>query len=651
MIPRRRFIQLAAGSVATGAVSAVVPAASAHGATGQPEGTLTDLGPASVTNALGNAEFAGDVLYAATRGLSPNVVGSYDLAADAVTAHFDIPTGIGVWAMCAVGADVYVGTHGGSSDLYRLDTRTGAVTKAAGYSDDYIWAMAASPDGKVYMGLSPTGRVVEYDPATGTSRDLGVATPGEQYVRSVAADATTVYAGVGAHAHLVAIDRATGAKREILPAELASRDFVASMAISDTHLAAGISSSGEVLVLSTSDPADHRILKATAPGEKYVTSVVIHDGYVYFAGRPSGALYRCPLSGGEVESLGVAYPEAATHRLLVHDGRVYGVQDGAVFVYDPATGSLEYRNLVQRGFRAAPEQPMSVHSDGRRVYVGGKGGADIHDVAAGTRTRLGIPGEPKTALTLKDTTYLGVYTQGLLYAHRAGESSARLLARTGNQQDRPRDLAYDALTGLIVMPTQPEPGHVNGALSLYSPRTGKFDTYRPVVERQSVYSVATRRGTAYLGTNVQEGLGLPPVTATARLAAFDLRGRKLLWELEPVPGARYVAALGQTPLALYGLTNTGVLFEYDFLRRRITRTAKVADRGGELVVTGLVAYGTDGNRVYKVDLPRLTTTTIADGLAGEWFGGEPKLSLDPSGRALYGLRGRNLVRIAISGRR
>jgi hypothetical protein len=55
--------------------------------------------------------------------------------------------------------------------------------------------------------------------------------------------------------------------------------------------------------------------------------------------------------------------------------------------------------------------------------------------------------------------------------------------------------------------------------------------------------------------------------------------------------------------------------------------------------------------VYKLDLVAFTAKTIVEGLAGQWFGGEPKLALDPSGRALYDVRGRDLVRIAISGRR
>jgi len=651
MILRRRFLQAAAATT----VAASLPATAAHGATARTttrpaEGTVTDLGPASVASPLGNAEFVGGVLYAGSRGLSPNVVGAYDLAKDAVTAHFDIPTGIGVWAMCKIGTDVYVGTHS-RSDLYKLDTVTGTVTKVAAFPDHFIWTLAASPDGKVYLGTSEPGKVKEYDPATGATRDLGEAAPGEAYVRSIQADATHVYAGVGANAHLIAIDRATGEKKDLLPAALADRDWVSSMHISDTHIAGGMNSLAELVVLDKANPADYQVVKATAPGEKYIVSVLIHDGFVYFAGRPSGTFYRYDLASGELEVLGVPYFEAATHRILAHEGRIYGVQDNAVFVYDPATGALEYRNLVQRGFKAAAEEPMSVHSDGARVYVGGKSGADIHDLATGEVTRLAIPGEPKTMLTLGGTTYLGVYTQAALYAHRAGDAEAKLLARTGNQQDRPRDLAYDARTGLIVMPSQPEPGHMNGALSFYSVRTGSYTTQRPVVERQTVYSVATRHGTAYLGTLIQEGLGLPPVTTTARLAAYDLVERKLLWELEPLPGARSIISLVLGPLTLYGMSSTGEMFEFDLRRRKVTRTLKVGAKGSKLFVIGRVAYTTDGDKIYKIDLATFTATTIVEGLAGQWFGGEPKLALDPSRRALYGLKARALVRIDISGRR
>ncbi|MGA5759413.1 hypothetical protein [Nonomuraea bangladeshensis] len=646
MIPRRRFLQAAAASAVVSAGAAVLPASPATAAAREKPGTITDLGPASVASPLGNAEFVGDVLYLGSRGLAPNVVGAWDLGQDKVTAHFDIPTGVGIWAMCKVGTDVYVATHT-RSDLYRIDTLTGATTLLERYSDDYIWTMAASPDGKVYMGTSQPGRVLEYDPATGASRDLGQPAPGEPYVRSIQADATHVYAGVGTNAHLVAIDRATGETRDLLPAEVADRDWVSSMSISDTHIAGGMNSLAELLVLEKADPAAYKVVKATAPGEKYIVSVLIHDGYVYFAGRPSGTFYRYHLESGAYEVLGVPFPEAATVRILEHGGRIYGVQDPGVFVYDPATGAIDYVSHVQKGFKAAPEEPMSVHSDGRRVYVGGKGGCDIHDLATRQVTRLTIAGEPKTIMTVKDTTYLGVYTQAALYSHRVGDAEAKLLFRTGQSQDRPKDLVHDQLTGLIVMSTQPEPGHQNGALDVYDPRTGRLDTYRPVVERQTVFSLTALLGTVYMGTSTQEGLGAPPVTSTARLAAFDLRTRRVKWEIEPVAGAKAVTSLKNTPLALYGITDTGVLFEYDLLRRKVTRTLKVCDRGGDLVLAGRYAYTSDEDAVYRIDLARLTSEKLVTGLASDWFGGGSRINIDPSRKALYALKGRNLIRVAI----
>ncbi|MEV1175094.1 hypothetical protein [Nonomuraea sp. NPDC049784] len=644
----RRLIPLtAAACLALPGLPHIAQAEAPPSRCGAAEGTVTALGPASVTNALGNAEFVGDTLYVVTRGLSPNVVGAYDVTADKVTAHYDIPTGIGAWAMAKIGTDVYIGTHI-SSDLYKLDTLTGRVTKVAAFDDHFIWNITASPDGKVYLGMSETGRVVEYDPATGATRDLGVASPGEQYVRSIAADADTVYAGVGAHAHLVAIDRATAAKKEILPAELATRDFVASMAMNDTHLAMGISSQGELLVLNKADPSDYRIAKA--PGEKYVTSVTFLGEYVYFTGRPTGTLYRYRLGTGEVETLGVPYPEAGTPSLLAHGGKIWGIQDGAVFVYDPDTARLEYRNLISRGLRAGPEQPMNVFSDGKYVYVGGKGGMQVHDTSGGSR-RIGIPGEPKSMVEVGGRVYLGVYTQALLYGHEPGTDTAGLLAKIGNRQDRPRDMAYDSRTGMIVIATQPEPGQEGGALSLYDPDTGGLDVRRPAVPDQSVYSVATGDGTAYLGTYIQEGFGLPPKTNTARLAAYDLRRHRLLWQMEPVPGATYIADVVRLRGRIYGVSDTGVFFEVDPERRKVTRTAKVGGFGGDLAVQGGRVYGVSGeavsrgDRVYRMDLTTFTAHTLADGLAGDWFDGA-KLAADPGGCGLYTLRNRDLVRIA-----
>lgn len=79
MIARRRFLQAAASSPAVTAVGSQVASEAAATTRPEPEGTLRDLGPASVASPLGNGEFVGNVLYLGSRGLSPNVVGDWDL--------------------------------------------------------------------------------------------------------------------------------------------------------------------------------------------------------------------------------------------------------------------------------------------------------------------------------------------------------------------------------------------------------------------------------------------------------------------------------------------------------------------------------------------------------------------------------------------
>jgi streptogramin lyase len=92
----------------------------------------------------------------------------------------------------AVGADgaVYVGGVG-PGDLYRFDPATGQVQNLGGsqFGSQYIWACAASPDGrKIYGACYPTAGVVEYDLATKQLRDLGRMSDTEQYARSVCVD-------------------------------------------------------------------------------------------------------------------------------------------------------------------------------------------------------------------------------------------------------------------------------------------------------------------------------------------------------------------------------------------------------------------------------------------------------------------------------
>ncbi|MGV9305846.1 outer membrane protein assembly factor BamB family protein [Nonomuraea sp. NPDC003727] len=639
---RTRFAAALATALVVALSGVPAPAAAAP--------VVEDLGPASEVTSISAAEFVGDRLYLGTGGIAPTRIGAYNPARRTVSSVTELPTGEGTWAAAAVGTDLYVGTYT-PGDIHKVDTRTGTATKVADVKPDpFIWCLDAAPDGKIYAGTYPRGRVVEYDPATGQTRDFGQVVPGEQYVRSIAVDETTIYAGVGAKAHLVAIDRATGAKREILPAELADRTFVATLALEGGLLAAGLSATGDLMLMETADPSRHTLVDA--PGDSYVTAIGIDapNNDVYFGTRPSGTLYRYDRDTAKLDRLAVPYDGAAFNRVFVGGGKVTGVLTSSVVEYDLATGELTGVDLTQAGMPPAPELPMAVTATRDQVLVSGKAGIQVHDLAGGASTRTFLPGEAKAMTVVGRQVYLSVYTLAYLFGMRPDGTGLRRLTRVGEEQNRPLDAHYDPLSGRLLVGTQPEYGLHGGALALYDPRRDTIETFRNVVRNQSVRSVTSMLGTAYVASEIAGGLGTTPVEKEAQLAAFDLRTKRVRWSLVPVQGATSISDLVAHRGKLYGVADTGVLFEFDPWRRKVTRTVQVplsAARSGTLVETHGRLYGTDGRTIYRLDPSAMTISTVVDGLDAQAYGTQPLLAAAPDGRALYALRARNLVRVTL----
>lgn len=610
-----------------------------------PPGTVTDLGPASEVTSVNGSELINGTIYTATGGVSPTVIGGYNLDTQLVDQRYELPTGGGAWATAAVGTDLYVGTYT-PGDLYRVDTTGTAVAKVASVApDSFIWALAASPDGKLYGGTYPGGRVFEYDPATGVKRDYGAAVPGEQYVRSIAVDDTTIYAGVGSHAHLIAIDRVTGAKREILPPAYADRTFVATLALQDGILAAGLSATGTMLLIDTADPTRYEVVQTA---DNYVTAIAIDRARndVYLGTRPSGTLHRYDRDTQQLSTLAVPYDGASFGRIFVTGDQLRGVVTNTIVTYDLATGALSGVDLTEAGMPPAPEIAMAIATDGPRVYVSGKAGVQVHDLAAGTSERRFLPGEAKAMTPVGGEIWMSVYTLAYLF-RMAPDGDPKRVTTIGHEQTRPLDAVYSPADKLLVVGTEPEYGRYGGAVAFYDLDSGALDVHRDVIADQSIRSVAVKHGTAYLGSSVNNGLGTTPRATEAKLAAVDLATRTKSWEIVPVPGAKQIVELITTGDRIYGLTETGVLFAVDRRSHTVVATTTVSAGQGTMVQVGDAVYGTTGKDVWRFDPATMTVTPFVTGLNGQWYGGSALLAAAPDGTALYALRGRNLVRIEL----
>ncbi|BCJ37721.1 hypothetical protein Athai_52240 [Actinocatenispora thailandica] len=629
---------LAAASVVAGPAAAE-PAPPDAG-TASAAGRVDDLGPASEVTSTGVAEPVGDLVYTATSGVSPVQVAAFDPASHRITGTVDLPTGEGTWAMTHVGTDLYVGTYA-PGDLYRIDTTTGTVTRVAHFGS-FVWSIAAAPDGTIVAGTYPDAGVWSYDPATGQTRGYGAAVAGEQYARSIAATDTTIFAGVGTHAHLIAIDRATGDRTDVLPAQYANRTFVATLALSGDTLAAGLSPTGTMLVFRLDDLA-HPVEVQADPAEHYVTAITVHGDSIYLGTRPAGVLWRYDTAGDTVTRLGSPYDGAYFNRIMVGADDAVTAELTSTFVdYDAASGSFDGTDLTAAGLPPAPELAMQVTATDDRVLVSGKAGVQVHDLATGVSHRTFLAGEAKTMTPVGGQVYLGVYTLARLFSVAPDGTGLHQVGDVANEQTRPTDAVYDPAVGKLLVTTEADYGKYGGALACFDPRTGAVRVYRGVLPDQSVRSVAAAGGTAYLGSEIRNSLGTDPIVEEATLSAFDLRRGTVRWQLTPVPGAGQITDLALWRGTLYGTTDTGTLFAFDPGTRTVLSTVDVG-AGATLVTARGQLYGATGDRIFRVNGDG-TTTTLLDDLAAETYG-PPMLAPAPDGRSLYTLRHRNLIRL------
>ena len=649
---------LAGALIAAGALLSTLTgpmAGPAAAAEPPPAWTMEDLGAASVATPTGSGHFIGDQLWFSTRQTSPPAVIGLDPATNTAASQIELPEGQGAWVTAVSGTDVYVGTYT-PAKLFRVDTVAGEVTEilTAGDAGAVVYALDVAPDGVVYAGTYSTsgGRIFSYDPGSEAVEDLGVVVDDQDYVRALVADDDYVYAGIGAKAHLIRIDRSTGERTDLTPPELAGATFVSSLALHDGVVLGGISPRGQLLVLDTADPSRYELVQA--PNETFVVAVTGGEpGRAYFAARPSGTLYGYDLWSGSAEKLTVPAPEMAANGLTFHDGTVWGLVDGLAYAYDPVGGNLAGYPLDAAGVPPSPERPMALAADDERVYVSGSGGVQVHDLGEGGSARIFVPGEAKSLWPTGESVYLSVYTRALIYTLDPDDSTVEFLAGIENEQTRPRDSFFQPGSGRLLVGTEPDYGRYGGALAVYDTEGGGLDVYRDIVLDQSVSAVTAIDDVGYLGSDVKSGLGTTPRATRAELTAVDLTSGDVLWSVPAPASARTVTDLVEVDGTLVGITSTGLLFGVDPATGTVGWQRQAGPTGGTLTTTSSGVYTTDGATLYRLSWPTgrpagaaPAVEPIQTGLGGELYG-VPAVAATLDGSRLFAIRGRTLTSLDV----
>lgn len=596
----------------------------------------------------------GGGVHLVSRGRRPAALAHYDPAADRVTACVDLPTGEGGWAVCEMGGLVYAGTYV-PADVHRWDRGTGAVTTPARFGrEQFVWSLAASTaagagaGGTVYAGTYPGGLVYRLG-REGVVRDVGAAGRGRHCVRVLAcAPDGTVYAGTGTPAGLVELRPGGGARRDVLPRELAGESLVVAVAVTGDLVVAGTEPSGLLALVDRRDPRRYAVLET---GERAVDAVTVAAGSVFCAGRPSGTLYETAAAvatGGSLRSVAVPVRGTETRCLGGYGADLVGVTGGgAVWRRSAGSGRTVATDLVDAGLPAWPEPPQSLAVlPDAAVLAAGNVALQVRDLRSGRGVvRHRLRGEAKVAATVGEVVYLAVYPGAELVAYDHDRAAVRDVAVVGGGQNRPLALHHATSCGLLLLGTRAGYGHTGGALAAYDLREGRLRRYVGVLPGQGVRAIATDGTTAYLGGDVAAD-GTPAVAGTADLAAFDLRSGVVLWRWAPRAETTAYADVAVHGGLLYVLGEDGLLLVVDPAARRVLARHALPGPPGRFVETGDGRlFCVTGTHVVLVTPARVHT--VVAGLDGGWFNA-PQPAYDPVTGHLYTLRGRDLVRLRLA---
>ncbi|GAA1703860.1 hypothetical protein GCM10009745_59180 [Kribbella yunnanensis] len=609
------------------------------------------FGPASVSGAIVTAAVDKGHAYVVTRGQTPPVVGDVDLATRQVVRSTTLPDGPaegrpeGAWASAVAGGNVYFGTYP-VPDLYRFDPVTGKATflRSFGANGGFIWSMAAASNGTLYLGTYPDGKVWEYVPSTGAVRDFGVLATGERYVRSLAVDDTTVYAGLLDKARLIAIDRSSGAKRQLATGPTG---FTVLTTNGDRVLAG----SGGTLIDVRKDGTD---LKSIDLGGRSADAITVSpDGTAYLSTRPRGAILSYRSGDTAAVEIGTPRAEEETRTIVPIDGHLTGFTgSGGWWEMDPGTGQSTYTDLMAAGLTAGAERPQSMLLiSGKAVYIGGHFSMTVRNLATGLHRRFWVPGEPKALVQRGDKVYAAIYPSGQIIEIDQATDAIRSLGYLGHGQQRPWDLEYDAVTDKLLVASSALGASLKGALSIVDPDTGEMNVYVDVIPDQSLMTLSldSAKGIVYLGGDVRGGGGTTPTQTSASIAAFDLPTRKVLWRNSPIANYQTFQDLKVHPNVnlLYGVyKRTASWFAMDLATRKIVRKGSLAGYGELHLQRGKVFTATyyGGGNVHE--LSGTTAQLIATGLGDEWYT-NPQLAFQPSTWNAWTLAGRDLALIRL----
>lgn len=375
------------------------------------------------------------------------------------------------------------------------------------------WGGLASREGRVYMGVYPTGEFTEYDISSGNSRTIAPleGTPFGVYANQ--------FAELPDGRILVML---YGARGEILIYHPATRKIEARREIADR------TRQGKSRSLCLLD--DQRVIYAAGEAVKAFNFRTMHweedflahgpdkflwirsiGGRFYAAGAEVGGVWQISRSGCRLIETGLRDGNRATAgiHLIAPDLFVCLGDNGMLARFSPEKGPLDAAQLDNRSttgmninsLRKDPAGSVAVgsHFISSQIFrvdlATGISSSSRHKVVA-------TPGQITCSVFHGGAVYLGVYGRALLMVYRPEEpfvfgQNPRQLLAVGHGQNRPMGMFHHR--GLLYMATRANYGELGGAIAVIDPADARCEVYRDFVPTQNPVSFF-KHGDLLVGT-------------------------------------------------------------------------------------------------------------------------------------------------------
>ncbi len=478
----------------------------------------------------------------------------------------------------------------------------------------FIWELEEIADGKLALACYPDSRVIVFDPADDSFKDLGSAKEGEDYARAVGYHAPTnrLFVGVGSHPALICWNLETGEKKDILPEVDDSDSTVYSVDMVGDKVVTRMSPSIKGLVFDANtlelydrvDALGGSIISGLAPdGESYYFTV-------------GEKLYRHNLKTKEKTEVAEVAGNTRAIGFPIADGQQLVASiayNGTVSLVNPEDGTV--RTIKQD----LPTEPIDIHSlyggPDNRLYSSGYvvGALGVFDPATSKSIQVQDIPQTEGASYAGNVMFLGTYPRARIFRYEVdpakhtnvieGENPKELFRLEDYNQDRPYGMLGIPETNQCAIGTIPGYGKLGGVICIYNDDDKTSKVYDQILGKRSAVSLAHKDGILYIGTTISGGLGVDPAEKEAALIGMDIKTGEKLFETVPVPDMRIIGDLELMPDGKIWGWAEGTLFIFDPATRKVEKTVEVkrlARGGGHMWRGSLFTQPKDDGKVFAL---------------------------------------------------